>query len=367
MVLILDDRLNDITDWTLERISAIERLAQCAFDGFHIIVATSPKVIAHLMSLPLGTFSAVAIAMLKQLQSNYAFQGALLNSGLSKLTITTSDAIRELPEGAFGSLSIDALKQISLEPTILLAENVVDAKIFRFAARHYIASQRLRGIDVAAIERGGGGSQIAPEFEEIVNASRVFCIAVTDSDRNCAECGQSDTSKKCEKLAARAPNLSAHIELPVRELENIVPACLLEDLVADQHIDAARTIQRVFFEFPDIRLYGDIKDGVNGERIFRLQQGSPQRAFLLPVVKFLTRVENYCIRVEDCHGARNQKGCSCIAIPKIGGIGDAFHEWLSSQSPQKALERFVDPWRTNWLSVGKQVLNWCCAPSPRRS
>ena len=362
MLFLLAAELGAVDAWSLEDAMAIEKVAHCAFDGSHVVLAESPQVIQRLLSAPQGTFGSVTKAVFQKLAADFAFQGWLLGSDVAKVAITTPATVDQV-RGRWGrALSLADVRCMSLDPTTLLAENLVDAKVFAVAGRHYIAAKKLRGLEISAVSRGGGGSTIANELGQIVDQAERVCLAITDSDASWPGAGQSETSKKCASLTKRSSVPVEHVSIPVREIENLVPPSVMLDLVAEpDRVDAVRDYERTCAAVPELRQCGDIKDGVSGSRIFRLPHGSAERAFLRALKVLRHGERSRCAREDDCERERQGASCTCVCVPKVGAVSGKFGDWLTQRSDVKALESFQEPWRSDWLLVGTHVFQWCCA------
>lgn len=362
MIFILANEIGEVDAWDLHSVHAIEKLAQCAFDGSHIVITESVAVVNNLLATPLGTFSAVTVAVLKKIAAEFSFQGWLEESGLECTLVTTPGTVAQAKERSSWVLSLTQISAMSLEPTTLLAENLVDAKIFEIAARHHVVDSGLRGFDVSLIARGGGGSTIVPELEQIVNDANRICFAITDSDKTCPGADQSSTSKKCQKLVEKAVVPVGHGSIPVRELENLIPPSVLNQFdTSPGYIDAVREFAKLCDPIPEVREFGDIKDGVSGSKLFNLPLQTPERAFLHRLLVQRHGAASRCANNVDCELERNGADCKCICVPKVGPVSQKFHDWLSLQSAQKSLEAFKSPWRDSWLTVGFMVFSWCCS------
>ena len=358
----LADELSGLDDWSLEDVAAIEKIAQCAFEGAHIVVSEPTAVLDHFLAAPPETFSAVATAVFKKLAATFSFQGWLTESGFTFALVTPTSAKANAANRSRWVLSLADIRRMSLEPTTLLAENLVDAKIFTIAGAHYARVMKLRGLEVSAVARGGGGSTIVPELEEIVTRSDRVCFAITDSDQAWPEAGKSLVAKRCDKLVEQASAPAGHDCIPVRELENLVPPSVLLDLATSpSRVDAARAFQALCGHFPEVRQCGDIKEGTAGSRVFRLPEAAPERHFLAALMARTKGADSRCLRNDDCANERNQVPCQCVCVPKVGAVADGFHNWLNGRSHHKALEAFAGPWNEAWLAIGAMVLSWCCS------
>jgi hypothetical protein len=367
MIFTLAKEISSIENWSLDDVSSIEALAQSAFKGFHIVTIESPEVAEMLLAAPAGTFSAVTTAVVKKMLATYSFQGSLLSRGFACAMITTSSSVTNAVKRAEYVLTLEDIRGMSLEPTTILAENITDAKVYEISAKHYIASARLKGVCLAAVARGGGGSTIAAELKEIVDQGSKMCIVITDSDVAWPGCGQSETAKCCERLISKARIPTAHTSIQVRELENLIPTTVLKEIVVgDALLDSIQQLESLIELVPDVRILGDLKEGVNGAKVFRMSDDSPERCFHLGLLARNHPSGNHFIQSTKCAMESNEIDCSCMSIPKVGNVASRFHEWLSSRSHHKALESFASPWREAWLSVGATVLAWCCAQPPLR-
>ena len=348
-----------ISSWSLSEIASLERLAGACFRGLHLLTIESPKVAVCLLEQPKGTFSSPAISIFKKSLSNYTFQGGLDTLKLVSIVIAPDAAVPSVLTRHKRVVSFSAMHSLSFESTTLLAENIVDAKIFEISGRHFLADRRIKGLTLAAVPRGGGGSTIVPELQEIVQQRKQVCLAFTDSDHSFPGCGPSSTSSKCAKLTNGCA-IVEHQELSVREVENLVPTNLLQEFADSIEIGAAVDCYiRILKVDLNIKRFVDIKDGLSGLAYFKLSGECAQRLYLDGILDSNSRLQRRCKDREQCEfpGGR----CHCAVIPRVGQVGTKFHEWLSERSNHKALESISGHWREYWLDIGETVLAWCCA------
>ncbi|MCP1290888.1 hypothetical protein NK214_11875 [Chromobacterium sp. S0633] len=345
--------LCDIEDWNLIRISAIDKLASSGFYGHHMISIENYYVADCLLSKGVG-FSAVTKAVLDNCRSKFAFYGGLKNLPGSRYVVT-SDSLGFGPLKYPNQMVLESVGFLSLEPSTIIAENVTDSAIFDVAGQHYAQYKKYKGINVRCTPRGGGGNGIKVEFNMIVQAGRELCLAITDGDQNWPGRPESDVSKGCSKIAAMNPVYCEHFRLPVRELENLIPISAAYEIGANHNLEL---IEKVLERAPQVRMHGDLKDGVDFKKIYKMKKNGSERLFLEDVHRRTSLPVRVC---EECSAGDGEK-CECVLIPNFkAGISVEFKDWLLSQSRHKSFERFGGEWRDDWLKVGEVVFNFCCA------
>lgn len=366
MIFILARELCNIAAWNIDDISAIESLALSAFKGSHILALEDPRTAQKILDEPPGSFSAVTISVIKKALTTYSFQRQLFDHGLITAIVTTNETVAEVRKRTRWALSLSDISAMTLAPTTLLAENLTDAKIFEVAAKHFLLNHQIRGFCVAISARGGGGNTIHPEFEQIVNSRQSVCLAVTDSDEKWPGCQGSEVSRSCDQLVERSIVPAGHKRLSVRELENLIPIEVLYDLVGAEVVDRIREYEKLLGVTPASRRHCDIKDGVKGTKILKMGIESKERQFLHQL-SASTGTAQRCIQNEDCSEERNNRECTCAVVPRIGGLGERFLDWLSHRSNHKSLQAFKSEWRESWLTIGEATFAWGCARPPARS
>lgn len=362
MHFILTHSIAEIEDWTEHKIAAIEKIANSAFYGNHILTIESPKVAEHLLHTKDNPFSKTTLGVIKKCLAKYSLQGEIKNKISFHRKIATRSAIEKLSTNHPEYIAIEDIGNISLDPTTILSENIIDSKIFRHAGQHAIIKRKLKGINIRATTRGGNGEGIYDELSSIAQDEKRLCLAITDSDRDCPEKGDSTKSTECKKIAAKNSKTTGHITLPVREIENLIPVNVWMEIIDDDGKDKVQNYQSILSKNPNIRIFGDIKDGITIAKANKIKESTPEYKFLY---KLITEAK----LASGCNQNRcDSEKCKCFVIPKLGNnLSNRFIEWLSQKSSPKSLEFFTGEWEESWIEVGDHVLDWCCGAEQARS
>lgn len=270
-----------------------------------------------------------------------------------------SEGVWEIP---FGNL----LEGHRISLSVLLSENISDSHIYIIAAEHYKEHIGAgNGVCINIDPRGGGGNQIYSEFESIVNTKRYFCLAITDTDKNRPNAESNSTSKRCKLIANKKIWVTGHADVPARELENIIPINLIEDLIVSEselkdlvnRFERIRLISENNFE---IFLYSDLKKGTPYS--WCKEEKTPKSKFWKKFIE--TKFANQHICDESCQAECKAK----IIDPLSENIATSFLEYCKKNSKKKIYERAKTSKNANqWLEIGMYVFNWGIAAPRRRS
>jgi hypothetical protein len=248
----------------------------------------------------------------------------------------------------------------------LLAENLIDVEAFEQAAKQYVASQGLRSR--VALERlHGGGSTTPRVFENHAKIELRWCLCITDSDRQCPSDGMSQTAQECRNIASNTSLVAAHIDLPAREIENVLPLALLEEAIPAEHRDKWNWHTNKLYNLrPDAHTYCDLKRGFTIRKLFSMTEGSQQKMYWKSITDNLlaaSALASDCLGNGEC--SRHKDGqCDCYVIFGFGEkVLETSLEILRRRSAHDSEQRTRrDPNREPWLDIGREVFEWACAP-----
>lgn len=157
-----------------------------------------------------------------------------------------------------------------IQPPTLLCENLNDSQ-FYYKLCSYLSgnSENINGKNI----RGGGGSTLADELENIVLHNDSFCLAIVDSDEKYPNCPSGGTYKAVmdKTLDLGANNFIYKIN--VHEIENLVPSSYLLGCTR-KNKKSNRFVQKILSlsNKDEILKYYDIKDGIS----FSAIQSNPE-------------------------------------------------------------------------------------------
>lgn len=347
----------------------LDAIATSACAGRHVLFG-SLAVLDWVQSQEIGIASR---AICQKIKNNRSELKSLRSKVGRKIIIGAyPDAIKS-DDNEIWHVSLNALLYNPFSAAVLLTENHVDANLYKLAATHYRMSI---GVDASyranLSVQGGGGNQIHPTFVNLVGEKCGFCLVVTDTDKDYPSALSSDTSRKCANLSSKREWIVAHLEVPARELENIIPFNLLSDSIyadggaVDLHngINQIESVGRVNVQ---MLLYGDLKKGTT-RYWARGNHGNLEKKKYWNI---LANSKVGCTNPEcDEHcNARSKDDCKCFLISSLGdGIADKFLEYSRTKGAHELFKRVkTSSNASQWLSIGKSVFEWGIALPVSRS
>lgn len=266
-------------------------------------------------------------------------------------------------EVAIGSLSTKYFGAL-----VVLAENLIDAELYREAGKHYKTSKRLNGVSICSSARGGGGSQIDVELKNILNEG-IPAFAITDGDRTSPCKDQSVIAKRCDALLQNNLGIGWHISLDEREIENIIPPNVLLE-VADPALgprahESIRAVANVQDQIGSCaNKFACLKHGQTLKKAFSLATNSEGKYWLnvASAIKDQRSTKfRDCLANEQC----SEEMCSCYIT---NGFGETVliqvKRWLAERSTHESLRSFSNS--ETWMKIGARVFEASVAFKPER-
>jgi hypothetical protein len=341
--------------------AGVEALYASMGRGEHFVLS-SRHGLARMLEL--GGSGATVRAVLGWCIKNYSFLAGLPSVVPIGLRVVAEGPVRV--EDSVWTAPVEEFARAGVRPTVLLAENSVDARIFTHAARHFLVSKKLGEIQVRIEDRNGNGSGISTELKNLIQRRTELCLCIADSDRRAPEGKLGINAQQCEDVMKAA-------DWPVDfrttfgcELENDVPQSALDQVVSTRTqdwLDHRATVQKAC---GNILPFADLKKGTRPCDMKAFPAGTSEQKFWTDVhTKFAKALPANlaCSGSGDCGTV---KGCSLL--PAAGeGIGAAVLEILERESSHasfkahKSSENFEA-----WLELGSAVALHGLAPRPMR-
>ncbi len=281
-----------------------------------------------------------------------------------KVIIVSADKDLAINKFGFWELPLNLLEKNPVSSCSLLTENLSDADIYLIAAEHYKKHHKINGLITELTPVGGGGNQIYPAFMRFVERREGFCLSITDTDRDYPSAESNDTSKSCKTLAEECRWIAAHMDVPARELENILPINIVEDAIFDDRgaVDLHERFEKVKERVSDnsvALLYCDLKMGTKFSWSTTVHGNHEKTRFWRDFLESKNPPLRACER--SCGDE-----CECFMIDSLGErVADKFLDFCKKNSVQKQYERMKTSANAEqWLDVGKAVFNWGVA-TPR--
>jgi hypothetical protein len=346
----------------------VVELFNATFRGEHFVLGLrhTLRQLANIQDLPHNTRGFISRA-----ESNLTQFGQLLGLINPMVTVTYDKSSGVVKSESDESWEVP-LTQIAINGVnkcVLLAENIQDCAAYEYAAEHYRISVSLSLCKINIEHAGGGGSTIPDVLRNFTTNGHRWCLCITESDKFSPQDGLSLPARRCYEICETGSVVAKHVDLPVREIENLIPLKLFEQAVQSTHNEAWNNHRyRLISLLPEIHDFCDLKDGTSMEKIFREPSGSPRRDFWMRKITELiaaSLVTLPCIETQQCTNAGQI--CECFVTNGFGNnILQNINRYLKACSAHKSFEIISgDLTRLKWLEIGKEVINWACAPPER--
>lgn len=349
MIIVLTSSLLAIkSELTETQIAGIERLCSGIYRGENILTLESPEVVDYLESNAFDKLGVVSKGVLTKARSKFAYHGSLGDLGVKSIfVVDEQDAIKNRCE-----VTLSHLLFLDLKPTIL-AEHIIDAKIYMEAAHHYSLHKKTRGFTVSGKPGGGGGASIPQEFQNTLE-NKNLCLAIVDSDENWPNRPPTPVERKCKEIADASEGYGEAFRLPARELENMIPLKILKEIFARANgYHAVDSLEKILENDVEGWRCADIKQGIKLSTFRAMNNASPEYSFY---AKYFKEAACDIFNIEAQGGSSDE-----FLLRSIGNCGEPFLNWLQLRSKHAAFQLFHDHWKEYWLSLGEKVFSWCCA------
>lgn len=351
----------------LEICSVLEAVASASFHGRHLLYGSSKT----LKWLGEQDISGPAKAAAARAYSRVAEHGAL-RACISKRVIIRSTGMHVEKCADGWQVPIRTLIGVPFQESELLAENLRDGEVFRLSAKHYRRNAKIGGVGITLSLRNGGGNEIAPCFRATVAERRALVLTITDSDLDHPKATSGLSSRTCGQIADTAQWICEHVELPCREVENLLPLNLVEDSIladlpeATQVCDKLQQLKSILATRPDSRRYADLKEGVLGFFSTGTDGVVARREYWKSVVT--DSGPNHRVTCNDNCPHTSHKSCNCLISEGLGeNTVPRFLDHCRKLSDAKQMERIQTSINADdWMKIGEDVFRWGIADQPIR-
>lgn len=139
-------------------------------------------------------------------------------------------------------IKIDDAMRVNLYfPCALIGENLDDCEFYKLLAVRYLKEHNIKGINIAFHSSQGGGATTNKAFENSILVNRIPTLCIVDTDvkyhktkKYPQEPAIGDTAKKVLDTLGKFPETTPPIYdllcLPVHEIENLIPSCIIINL-----------------------------------------------------------------------------------------------------------------------------------------
>ncbi|MDO8332144.1 MAG: hypothetical protein Q7T36_16890 [Fluviicoccus sp.] len=346
----------------LDNLHALENIFSAGFSGDHL-VRCSKKVLLILEENRnrFGSRTQRVIEKLKAL----SFQGMapdFLRGVMSKIYINhTVSTVTKLDDGWRVPLNIFYDNSLVVRP-LLLCEDLTDAEVLEYAAKHYVLVNKIRGCKISVRLEGGGGSCITDRLDYILRAQRDFVLCITDSDKLSPSDNLDDTAGKCANLIKSSNWVARYLPTPGRELENLIPWRFIDQAL---NVDCTRrweVIKRLCnIAGSSVADYIDIKEGVRNRWVLEMPDGSPNRMYWEAIIDLLKEKDPQLQALLDKCNHSSKDACECYVFPNVAKrTADQVLGWLKINTPHKSAESLERRLDDDWVNIGREIFDFCC-------
>jgi hypothetical protein len=368
MLIQLDNSLLDsLWELTEPEWDGLHNLAIAAREGNHYLIA--PRELAQSLShaARLGLRERTLYRVINERYSTLAgmahqvsFKVRVARDIVADRIVAGRNVEITLPLSYFSSTT-------TIQPVILLCENLDDCKLIYEFVRTFAHAERLGAIKTSLDMRPGGGSTTADVAESILRPDRRMLVAVVDSDRESPGGALGGTALNTRRVFANWQRATSElIILKGRDLENLLPDEFYRTEFGQDSVhggSVAFIAALVGSNCGSARLHIDIKKGLMLKDI--LKRPNPPQDFegvwgavVTSVAKGRLPCSEACVGCADAGSCSSPNACGCILsrsnsadLLSRGRVGFQHHgrQWWRTlpdclKSPLSELARTVFDW-----------------------
>lgn len=366
MLIILDDSLLNVDFENDQRAAfGLEAILCSYMRGSHYVVGNLP-----LLS-NLETASGISkhyVAIIRKIRQSYSVIMSLADNIHFHVRAVDS-SLPYNKDGECWNVPVGRFSNISVDPAILICEDLHDVDIYAYSGYHYAISRKMGSLRLNFIGIGGGGGSTPIQYKRAIDKSTHFVLCITDSDfESPFDKTGGITRQRCDRYSKDTAWVTHHYAPKARELENVIPLGLLRATLSEQQNNLLESNLELAFDSKcDLLAYGDFKKGTSLRTIAKYPKGHHSRNFWKTAVTAAVTADK---ADSDCWVAKSclsPDECKCNVFHPLGEtVSKSALSFLEKNSPQKSFEAAKNSSNIeDWLTIGKFVFDWCCAPSPQ--
>ncbi|MCS4057165.1 hypothetical protein [Salinibacter ruber] len=350
-----------------DEIDALEYIALCRKEGSQVITGNR-QVIKHIISTSGLTNRAKSIY-------KRIYEDVTKNRHINKYVSHVINVIRPYGESekrrgetTYIDVPLNRFRNPSLiQNTVLLVENVDDAKVYNKIAKYYAYSENVStNIEYSVIQGGGGNIHDQLEQFQRRNDRIVMCLVDSDKKHPSDELGQ--TAQNALSTYDEECSLCHLVILKEHELENLIPVYFLrrstnsntQERSAVENIDSLSKVE----DLSKIRKFIDIK---NGTKLGEIVDGfrDVDNVELRYLSQAFSSIHYDCVHPPNC---QSPEQCRCTINHPVGANNTANAIQSVSQSPLGHIDEHINQSLSiAWKSLGRTIYSWLCSSMPVRS
>lgn len=225
MLIQLDDSLHEsIGELTQPEWDGLINLAVAAREGHHYLIA--PRSLAKALSQQM-TLGLRERTLYKTLNDRYSTIAGMANQVKTTVRVTRDLVPSRIQRGTAVeiTLPLSYFSSItSIQPAILLCENLDDCALIYEFVRTFAHDKRLGSIKTSLEMRSGGGSTTADVASAVLDAGKRLLLTIVDSDKESPAGALGQTASSTRRIFLDHNLTTAElIILNGRDLENFLP------------------------------------------------------------------------------------------------------------------------------------------------
>ena len=356
-----DDILTELDEQ--ERL-ALELIIHSRRLGYHLLWG-SDDLFRHLPDV-VTSLSESARATLRQAWARQVQKADLRDSVKCLVTISRAaePRARTLGEVTQVTLPLSHFRDLCTPAeSVVLGENVYDARLAIQMARYYQEAHGLLGAKLRYRADGGGGSTTAETFRGYRDDPR-FCICIVDSDAVAPDAPVGRTATGVMALKRQGKPWAQVVILPCRTAENMLCNRMLRIALGRKQEIVERVTELEVLGGVEIlrqvRDHCNIKKGTSLKWVYSLEEEVARR-FWLRVVAMQHEVfalQRECTECEECLEPTH---CQCWIIRGLHGkVLPRCVEAIEGMKPTEVSSALCEATRPHWTHIGGVVFSWIC-------
>lgn len=358
-----------ITDLTTGEVAALELVLQARRQGYHVLTGNE-DVFTFLATIEgLSEMSRVILrkAMRRQIQ-----KAGLLEAVSHHIRISHSvgPTVEKNGRSRITTLPLSHFRYHSAsDRSVVLGENVLDARLATEMARYYAASRGMGHVALQFRHDGGGGTTTAQSFRSHRDDPRL-CVCIVDSDSGAPGAVEGTTASAVLAEVDSSKSWAAAVTTGCREAENTLPGRIVEIAMKDDR----QLLRRVSgldhlagsVVSAGVRDHCDLKKGTNLESVLEPNDEVVREFWLniAPSLAALPGLREDCVEALRC---LNEGDCNCWIVRGFGRT--LLKQSLSTveeMDPEEIEEALCDATRPHWVYIGSEVFSWICGTTETR-
>ncbi len=343
---------------------SLDYIADACRHGKHRLFIKN-STLTHIIDEYGNDISSVSLRFYNHYRSKITFQLSYFRrlKWHVRLVLRGSIAVEELSDGR-KSIIVPARHFEGSEigsSSIMLCENSDDCNFYQEICQIVTSRDSTIGNIILRFEsRGGGGSTINTEYENIQNRENRLCLSIADSDRQYPTGPLGGTATGLVQVDKVDKPLSVVEIIGVKNIEGLIPLGVIKKLANSVENKQSYAFMRdIENNEKGCLAYYDFKKGLIAKD-FIDTPGSPKYVFWTNALDQSGKV-THCTHTTPC---TRKEDCQCRFAPGWSRILIQANTWFRDNKV-KAIEEFdeyheVPHTKVEWLRLSEIIMSWGC-------